>query len=240
MELVYHPERTRSHRNMGWIELYQSFNPGHPPTPDRRHFGAMIILDNGIIAPGGKGFGMHPHENMEILSVVISGEMVHSDTSGNEGVNVANAIQLISAGTGIEHSEYNHSSTIPIDNLQIWFLPKKQNITPKYQTTVSDPEDRKNKLQLLTSPEGEGNSLIINQNVWVWRGTFDKNKSLAYHKRSERNSIYLFVIEGQATVMNNTLNRRDGLGIADDEFTEVAMAFDQHTDILIIDVPKIN
>ncbi len=240
MDIIYHPEKTRSRRDMGWIKLFQSFNPSLPPSPDRKHFGVMIILDNGIIAPGGKGFGMHPHENMEILSVVISGEMVHSDTYGNQGVNVANAIQLISAGTGIQHSEYNHSPDMPIDNLQIWFLPKVLDIKPKYQTMISRPEDRKSKLQLLTSPKGDENSLVINQDVWVWRGTFDRDQEITYQKQSKNNIVYLFVIEGEAVSSKRNLSRRDGLGIADQETSEVKMIFNEPTDILIIDVPKTN
>ncbi len=235
METVYHPQHTRSHRDMGWIQLYQSFNPNNPPTPDRRHFGAMIILDNGIIAPGGKGFGMHPHDNMEIVSVVISGAMVHSDTAGNEGVNLENAVQLISAGTGIHHSEYNLSDDISIDNLQIWFLPRERNVPPKYQTMISDPLSRENKLQLLVSPKGEEESLHIGQNVWMWRGTFQENESLTYAKKQKRNGVYLFIIEGDMVIKNQRLQRRDGFGLVDSDSVEIK--FNNLTDILIIDVP---
>ena len=162
MPTVLHPADTRGYRDMGWIKLYQSFNPNRPPAPNRRHFGVMMILDNGIIAPGGKGFGMHPHENIEIVSVVVSGAMVHSDTAGHYGVNLENSVQLISAGTGVEHSEYNHSEDMPIDNL-------------------------------------------------------------------------LFVIEGQVDVEGNRLQRRDGVGITEQD--HLSLTISEDADLLIIDVP---
>lgn len=235
MELIYHPEKTRSFKNMGWIKLYQSFNPNFPPAPNRAHFGNLIIFDNGHIMPGGKGFGMHPHDNMEIVSVVIQGAMVHSDTAGHNGVNVENAIQLISAGTGVQHSEYNYSDTIEIDNLQIWFLPKVKNIKPQYQTMVSDLNARNNKLQLLASPNAENESLKINQDVWMYRGTFKAGTSIEYTKRLNNNGIYLYIINGKAKAENQILDYRDGLGIIDKNSTEIT--YETDTDILIIDVP---
>ncbi|KOY84517.1 hypothetical protein AD998_20180 [bacterium 336/3] len=235
MELIYHPEKTRSFKDMGWIKLYQSFNPNYPPTPNRVHFGALIIFDNGHIMPGGKGFGMHPHDNMEIVSVVVQGTMVHSDTAGHNGVNVENAVQLISAGTGVQHSEYNHSDTVEIDNLQIWFLPKVKNIKPQYQTMVSEPATRDNKLQLLVSPNAENASLKINQDVWMYRGTLKAGTSIEYTKKLNNNGIYLYIINGKAKAENQLLKYRDGLGIIDKNST--AITFETDTDILIIDVP---
>jgi len=235
MQVTYHPEKTRSFRDLGWIKLYQSFNPSHPPAPNRAHFGALIIFDNGHIMPGGKGFGMHPHDNMEIVSVVVHGAMVHSDTAGHNGVNVENAIQLISAGTGIQHSEYNQSSTEEIDNLQIWFLPKRKNIAPRYQTMVSSPDDRAGKLQLLVSPTAEDKSLEINQDVWMWRGSFGAGSSMNFVKKLHDSGIYLYVISGKAIGLNQELNYRDGVGIVDTE--SVFISFEEPTDLLIIEVP---
>ncbi len=235
MEIIYHPENTRSVRDLGWIKLYQSFNPNQPPAPNRSHFGVLIIFDNGHIQPAGKGFGMHPHDNMEIVSVVIQGDMVHSDTAGHNGVNIENAIQLISAGTGIEHSEYNYSKTQEIDNLQIWFLPKVKNIKPQYQTMVSEPNERDNKLQLLVSPNAENESLKINQEVWMYRGTFAEGRTFQYSKKLKDNGIYLYIINGEAKAENQSLFYRDGLGIIDKN--ETTITFEKETDILIIDVP---
>ena len=235
MEIIYHPEKTRSFRDMGWIKLYQSFHPNYPPAPNRSNFGALIIFDNGHIMPGGKGFGMHPHDNMEIVSVVIQGAMVHSDTAGHNGINVENAIQLISAGTGVQHSEYNHSDTVEIDNLQIWFLPKVKNIKPQYQIMVSEPTARDNKLQLLVSPNAENDSLKINQDVWMYRGTFQAGTSIEYTKKLNNNGIYLYIINGKAKAENQLLKYRDGLGIIDKNTTHIA--FETDSVILIIDVP---
>jgi quercetin 2,3-dioxygenase len=235
MEAIYHPEETRSFRDMGWIKLYQSFHPHYPPAPNRKNFGVLVVFDNGHIMPGGKGFGMHPHENIEIVSVVVHGAMVHSDTAGHNGVNVENAIQLISAGTGIQHSEYNYSETQEIDNLQIWFLPKVKNSAPRYQTMISQPQERAGKLQLLVSPTAENQSLEINQDVWMWRGTFKAGDSISYGKKLTSNGIYLYVISGKAKAEDQELNYRDGLGITDKPSTSVSFAED--TDILIIDVP---
>lgn len=235
MTLTYHPENTRSMRDMGWIRLYQSLHPYSPPAPNRKNFGKMVVLDNGHIKPGGKGFGMHPHDNMEIVSVVVHGAMVHSDTAGHNGVNVENAIQLISAGTGVEHSEYNYSETEEIDNLQIWFLPKKINTAPRYQTMVSQPADRDGKLQLLVSPDGENGSLEINQDVWMWRGSLKAGSSISYNKRLEANGIYILVITGKANSYGQMLGYRDALGIEGEQ--QVTIDFADDTDILIIDVP---
>jgi quercetin 2,3-dioxygenase len=234
MELIYHPENTRSFKDMGWIKLYQSFHPNFPPAPNRRNFGVLIIFDNGHILPKGKGFGMHPHDNMEIVSVVVQGAMVHSDTAGHNGVNVENAIQLISAGTGIQHSEYNYSDTVEIDNLQIWFLPEIRDIEPRYQTMVSEPGKRDGKLHLLVSPNGENESLEINQDVWMYRGSFKAGSSIEYHKKRNDNGIYLFIIHGKAKAEDIVLSYRDGLGIVGSHTTLVS--FETDTDILIIDV----
>ncbi len=235
MDIIYHPEQTRGFRDMGWIKLYQSFHPNHPPAPNRRNFGVLVVFDNGHIMPGGKGFGMHPHDNMEIVSVVVQGAMVHSDTAGHNGVNVENAIQLISAGTGVQHSEYNYSDSVEIDNLQIWFLPKVNNIAPRYQTMVSEPADRDGKLQLLISPNSAEDSLEINQNVWMYRGTFKAGSHIHFTKKLPDNGIYLYVINGNASAENQLLAYRDGLGIIGKDSTEIA--FESDTDILIIDVP---
>lgn len=235
MEIIFHPESTRSFRDMGWIKLFQGFHPYNPPAPNRRNFGVLIVFDNGIIKPGGKGFGMHPHDNMEIVSVVVQGAMVHSDTAGHNGVNVENAIQLISAGTGVQHSEYNHSDSLEIDNLQIWFLPKIKNIQPRYQTMISEPKDRDNKLQLLVSPNAADGSLAINQDIWMYRGTFKAGTTVRYEKKLPGNGIYLFVINGNAKAENQVLAFRDGLGIIDKNDTNIQIESD--TDILVIDVP---
>lgn len=235
MPTVLHPADTRGYRDMGWIKLYQSFNPNRPPAPNRRHFGVMMILDNGIIAPGGKGFGMHPHQNIEIVSVVVSGAMVHSDTAGHHGVNLENSVQLISAGTGVEHSEYNHSEDTPTDNLQLWFLPTKQSLPPNYQHIISPPEARDRQFQLLVSPELASGSLRINQDVWMYRGSFPAGRSIVYERKRTRNGIYLFVIEGQVEVEGNRLKRRDGVGITEQD--HLSLTISEDADLLIIDVP---
>ena len=235
MPTVLHPADTRGYRDMGWIKLYQSFNPNRPPAPNRRHFGVMMILDNGIIAPGGKGFGMHPHENMEIVSIVVSGTMMHSDTAGHSGINIENAVQLISAGTGIEHSEHNQSDTVPIDNLQIWFLPKPGNLPPNYQQMMSPSQARDQQLQLLLSPDAAAGSLKINQDVWLWRGSFDRGTEVSHIRKLTGNGLYLLVIEGTANAEGKTLHRRDGMGITDQHHLKIT--FPERADILIIDVP---
>ncbi len=235
METIYHPESTRSFKDLGWLKLYQSFHPNYPPALNRKNFGVLVVFDNGFIMPGGKGFGMHPHKDIEIASIVVYGAMVHSDTAGHNGVNVENAIQLISAGTGVQHSEYNHSLAEEIDNLQIWFLPKEKNKIPNYQTMASSSADRSDKWQLLLSPDAADNSLLIGQDVWMWRGNFKAGKTIDYKKKLISNGIYLYIINGKATAKDQKLAYRDGLGIPYAE--EVIIEFDEDTDILLIDVP---
>ena len=235
MSTIIHPAATRGYRDMGWIKLYQSFNPNRPPAPNRSHFGVMIILDNGIIAPGGKGFGMHPHENMEIVSVVIRGAMVHSDTAGHHGVNVENSVQLISAGTGVEHSEYNHSEDTAIDNLQIWFLPRENNLKPDYQQIQSPPEARDERWQPLASPELRAGCLHIRQDVWIYRGSFSTGRILTYERKLPDNGIYLFIIAGKVTVEGHLLGQRDGVGVTHRD--SIQLTVEAAADLLLIDVP---
>ncbi len=235
MEKILHPNATRGFRDMGWLKLYQSFNPTRPPAPDRKHFGAMVIFDNGHIAPGGKGFGMHPHRDMEIVSVVVSGTMVHSDTAGHNGVSLKDSVQIISAGTGIEHSEYNHSEHEPVDNLQIWFLPRQHNLPPAYHHRVVDANQREGHLKLLVSPDASEDTLPINQDVWLYRGSFQPGQAISYQRKLPGNGLYIYLISGKVLVAGETLGYRDALGLP--TAGSVTIQPLEKADVLLIEVP---
>ncbi len=178
---------------------------------------------------------MHPHDNIEIVSVVVSGTMVHSDTAGHNGISLTDSVQLISAGTGIQHSEYNYSENEPIDNLQIWFLPRQRNLPPAYQRRVVTPDERENTLRLLVSPDGADDSMVINQDVWMYRGSFEPGQTVTYDRKLPGNGLYVYVISGQAGVAGETLGYRDAVGLPTAESVTISPL--ERTDILVIDVP---
>ncbi len=173
--------------------------------------------------------------NVEIISVVVSGTMVHSDTAGHNGVSLKDSVQLISAGSGVMHSEYNHSPDEEVDNLQIWFLPRAQGLSPNYQKLVSQPEKRNNRWQLLLSPDGAEESLLVNQDVWLWRGTFAADHPITYQRRLPGNGLYVFIIEGEAQVAGKRLGYRDGIGLTGTH--QLTLQPLVTTDVLLIDVP---
>lgn len=231
---VFHAADTRGHANHGWLNANHSFSFAHYHDPERIHFGVLRVLNDDIVRKG-TGFGKHPHDNMEIISVILDGEIGHRDSMGHEESIKVNEVQVMSAGTGIEHSEYNHSKEHDLNLLQIWIFPKRRNVEPRYDQRAFEPADRQNKLQLLVSPiDNNDEGLKIHQDAWIYRTNLEAGKNLKLDVH-EGNGVYAFVINGKANVAGQELNKRDAVGVS--ETKEINISAEADSDILLIEVP---
>lgn len=233
MKTIMHKADSRGHANHGWLDSHHTFSFANYYDPQRMNFGVLRVLNDDVIA-GGRGFGKHPHDNMEIISIPLFGDLEHEDSMGNRKVIKEGDVQAMSAGTGIFHSEYNKNADKQVHLLQIWILPKKRNIEPTYSQISLKLEDRKNKLQQIVSPDQDA-GVTINQDAWFNITELDAGNSIAYTLKDPENGLYVFVIEGDATVNEQKLNRRDGLGIQQAE--SVAINADTQTKVLLMEVP---
>jgi redox-sensitive bicupin YhaK (pirin superfamily) len=232
---VFHAADTRGHANHGWLNANHSFSFAGYYDPSRVHFGVLRVLNDDIVR-GGTGFGKHPHDNMEIISVVLEGEIGHRDSMGHEESIKSNEVQVMSAGTGIEHSEYNHLKDHPLNLLQIWIFPKKKDVEPRYDQRAFSPEDRENKLQMLVSPiDNDDEGLKIHQDAWIYRTKLEAGKSLTHQLHSDKNGVYAFVIDGSLSIEGQELNKRDAVGIT--ETGELSLNATTDSDVLLIEVP---
>src|SRR6195952_4061677 len=234
MKKTFHPANERGHNDIGWLKANFSFSFGPYYNPAKVHFGALRVLNDDIIA-GGTGFGTHPHDNMEIITIPISGALEHRDSMGNTGVITAGEVQVMSAGTGIQHSEYNHSKTENANTLQIWLFPKEMNIEPRYDQKSFIDELKPNQFVTLVSPIEDGTALWINQDAVFSMGDFDAGQQVKYDIKIPGNGAYIFVIEGAATVDGTTLNKRDALGVEDT--SSVTIDTEAKSRILIMEIP---
>ena len=234
MNSVIHRANTRGHANHGWLDTNHTFSFAHYYDPARVHFGALRVLNDDFVE-GGMGFGTHPHDNMEIISIPLLGDLEHRDSMGNVAVIKQNDVQIMSAGTGIQHSEYNKNKDKKVNFLQIWVFPKVSNIKPNYDQKNFDPAKRENKLQLIVSPEKESEGVWINQDAKFYLGNLKKGFQTNYSVSRKENGVYAFVIDGDVTINGQKLNKRDGFGIWDiDKFQITA---DSDSELLLMDVP---
>jgi redox-sensitive bicupin YhaK (pirin superfamily) len=234
MKTVLHKANTRGHAAHGWLDSHHSFSFASYYDPTREHFGALRVLNDDVVK-GGNGFGTHPHDNMEIVSIPLKGALEHKDNTGRNEVIRTNDVQIMTAGSGIAHSEYNASKTDPVNFLQIWVFPKQRNVAPLYNQKTFNPEDRVNKLQTVVAPEQDSAAIFINQDAWFSLGTFKQGFTTNYQVRKSGNGVYAFIIEGDVTINGQKLNKRDGLGIW--ETDELAIEADSDAEVLLIDVP---
>ena len=232
---VLHQADSRGHADHGWLKSYHSFSFANYYNPDRMHFGVLRVLNDDQVSQG-MGFGTHPHDNMEIISIPLEGDLEHKDSMGNVAVIRHGDIQVMSAGTGIQHSEYNRSKDQLVRFLQIWVFPNKRNVTPRYDQLTLNLADRQNKLQQILSPNVEDAGVWIHQDAWFHLGTFDQGISTKYSLKKPGNGIYAFVIKGSFTIDQQQLNRRDGLGIWDTSSIELK-ATSPDSEILLMEVP---
>jgi redox-sensitive bicupin YhaK (pirin superfamily) len=231
---VFHPANTRGHANHGWLNSYHTFSFASYYNPERIHFGVLRVLNDDTVAPG-MGFGTHPHDNMEIISIPLSGDLEHADSMGNTTVIKNGDIQVMSAGTGIQHSEYNKNKDQEVKFLQIWVLPKVRNVAPRYDQMTLDPAQRHNQLQQVLSPNPDDAGVWIHQDAWFHLGQFDAGTTAQYNLKKSGNGVYAFLLSGSATIHGQPLQARDGLGLWDTPSFE--LSFDQSAEILLMEVP---
>lgn len=232
---VLHKADTRGHANHGWLNSYHSFSFAGYYNPERMHFGALRVLNDDQVDPG-MGFGTHPHDNMEIISIPLEGDLEHRDSMNNVATIRHGDIQVMSAGTGIQHSEYNKNKDKLTRFLQIWLFPNKKNVTPRYDQITLDVNDRHNKFQQILSPDPHDAGVWIHQDAWFHLGKFDKGKETAYTIKRNGNGVYIFVINGDVKINGQELNKRDGMGVWNTDRIELTSLTD-NSEVLLMDVP---
>lgn len=229
-----HKAISRGYFNHGWLKTYHTFSFAGYYDKNRVHFGMLRVLNDDIVLPG-EGFGTHPHDNMEIVTIPIYGELAHKDSTGNERVIHENEVQIMSAGSGLTHSEYNASHDREVNLLQIWVFPKEHDIEPRYDQKIFNPELMTNNFLTLVTPEKSDDTLWINQDAYFSIGILDKGKSLEYKMKKSGNGLYVFVMKGNITAADEVLNNRDGMGIEDVD--SINITANEESKVLLIDVP---
>ena len=234
MKKAFHASETRGNANHGWLNANHSFSFANYHNPERMNFGALRVLNDDTIAAG-MGFGTHPHENMEIITIPLERDLEHKDSMGNIGVINEGEIQVMSAGTGVHHSEYNKNADQAVKVLQLWVFPKKQNVTPRYdQMSIRDLKKPNDFYQVL-SPNSEDAGMWVHQDTWFHLGEFDVEKSLDYTIKKPGNGVYVFVIQGSFNVEGENLKKRDAIGIWDTE--TINFTAQSESKVLLVEVP---
>lgn len=237
MKSVLHKANTRGHANHGWLDSYHTFSFAGYYDPDRVHFGALRVLNDDTVA-GGMGFGTHPHDNMEIISIPTFGDLEHQDSMGNKQVIRQGDVQVMSAGTGIQHSEKNKNHDKEVKFFQIWVFPNKRNVEPRYDQQNFTDSDKHNRLLTVVSPLGTNDGGVqIHQDAWFSLGKLDKDFLTTYTLRNKNNGVYAFVMEGDITINEQPLHRRDGLAISETE--QLSIKADSDAQLLLMEVPLI-
>lgn len=225
---------SRGYADHGWLKSHHTFSFAGYNNPQRMNFGALRVLNDDCVA-GGNGFGAHPHSNMEIISIPLQGTLAHEDSMGNKGLIRPNEIQVMSAGTGVQHSEFNGSDTEEAKFLQIWLFPNKENVTPRYDQITLDPKDRKNNFQQVISPNPDDAGTWVHQEAWFHMADMDQEVELNYTFKGQGTGLFLFVLTGEVEVLNHSLMERDALGIK--ALTEVVVKATKEASILLMEVP---
>ena len=231
---VLHKADTRGHANHGWLDSRHTFSFANYYNPERIHFGMLRVLNDDTVA-GGRGFGTHPHDNMEIISIPLSGDLEHKDSMGTTAVIKEGEIQVMSAGTGVYHSEYNANKNKEVKFLQIWVFPNEKNVTPRYDQIQIADFARPNQFSQILSPNKDDQGVWIHQDAWFHMGDFTSDAETTYELKREGNGVYAFILEGEAEIEGQQLGKRDGFGIWDaEDFTVKARAGSK---ILLMEVP---
>jgi redox-sensitive bicupin YhaK (pirin superfamily) len=234
MKTILHKADTRGHANHGWLNSYHTFSFANYHDPERMHFGLLRVLNDDTVAPG-EGFGTHPHNNMEIISIPLEGDLEHRDSMGNVALIKKGDVQVMSAGTGVTHSEYNKNSDREVKFLQIWVFPRIKGVQPRYdQISLSDIR-KENEFYQVLSPDKEDQGVWIHQDAWFHMGEFTRDVSTSYQLRKEGNGIYAFVLQGEVEIEEQHLASRDGLGIWDTK--EIHVKAHADSSILLMEVP---
>lgn len=235
LKTIFHAADSRGYANHGWLKSHHTFSFANYYDPARIHFGALRVINDDDIAAA-MGFGMHPHDNMEIITVPLSGALAHRDSLGFSGTIEAGEVQVMSAGTGIRHSEMNARENENVQLLQIWVFPKIKNVQPRYQQIRLNAQQMKNRFGFIVTPHPSEHAAWVHQDAWFSLGVFEQETKQKYEIQQSGNGVYIFVIEGSARVADHTLQRRDGLGVWG--VREFEMDIAAHSHILLMEVPK--
>ncbi len=234
MKTVIHRAQTRGQANHGWLKANHTFSFANYYNPERMNFGVLRVLNDDHIAAG-MGFGTHPHNNMEIITIPLDGQVTHKDSMGNSGIISPGEIQVMSAGTGVQHSEFNKNKDADLKLLQIWLLPNKQQVTPRYDQLDYTTSHPKNTFTQILSPTADDAGVWIHQNAWFHLGKMKPSETYTYQLKNAQNGVYAFLIEGEATIDNEALYKRDGMGIWDSK--EITITSNTESTILLMEVP---
>jgi redox-sensitive bicupin YhaK (pirin superfamily) len=234
MNTIIHKAESRGEVSHGWLIAKHSFSFADYYNPERMHFGVLRVLNDDIIA-GGKGFSTHPHDNMEIVTIPLKGALQHKDNMGNGTVIKNGDIQVMSAGTGIMHSEFNAHDELEVNLLQVWIFPNKKNVKPRYDQISLKDIEKKNEFYQILSPHVNDQGVWIHQNAWFYMGNFDTEVKTVYELKDKLNGIYIFIIEGSAGVEAHNLDKRDAIAIWDSEKIEITT--NSNTKILLMELP---
>ncbi len=237
MKTVLHRSESRGHANHGWLESFHSFSFAQYYNPERMQFGTLRVLNDDRVAAG-MGFGTHPHQNMEIISIPLEGDLEHKDSMGNTSVIREGDVQVMSAGTGVSHSEYNKNRDREVRFLQIWVLPERPNVTPRYDQISLEPGQLENRFHTVLGPRDKHDGLWIHQEAWFHMGNFEAGSAAQYQMKDPDHGLYIFLLEGGAEIGGHTLKRRDALGIWDTN--AVDLDFSEDSSILLMEVPMSN
>lgn len=232
---VIHKADSRGKADHGWLLSQHTFSFANYHNPERMHFGVLRVLNDDRVE-GGRGFGTHPHDNMEIISIPLEGDLEHKDSMGNTAIIRAGDIQVMSAGTGIMHSEFNKNSDQLVKFLQIWVYPKKRNVVPRYDQITLDKTKSHNTFQQILSPNADDEGVWIHQDAWFHLGAFDQGKNVNYQIRKKGNGVYAFILKGSAEIEGQKVEERDGFGVWDIKDLNIK-AIQNNTEILLMEVP---
>jgi redox-sensitive bicupin YhaK (pirin superfamily) len=234
MKTIVHRATERGHADHGWLNAHHSFSFANWYDPSKIHFGMLRVLNDDVVAPG-QGFGMHPHNDMEIVTIILKGALQHKDNMGNGSVIKPGDVQVMSAGTGVLHSEFNPSQTDAVNLFQLWIFPKENGIKPRYDQKTFDVAERKNSVQTVASGFKKNGELYIHQDAAISLASAGKDNSVTYTMMKNGNGAYVMVVDGEVTIDGNDLKKRDAIGISETgNFTTTAKA---DSELLIIEVP---
>jgi len=234
MNTILHKANTRGAADHGWLKSFHSFSFANYHNPERMHFGVLRVLNDDTVAEG-KGFGTHPHRDMEIISIPLEGDLEHKDSMGNNGIIKEGDIQVMSAGTGVEHSEFNSNADKLVKFLQIWIFPRKRGLSPRYDQLKINEIVKPNEFSQILSPSEDDAGVWINQDAWFSMGNFEENQSAKYQIKQQGNGIYAFVIDGEVEINGTKLEKRDGFGIWD--INEIDFKSLSKSKVLLMDIP---
>lgn len=234
MNTLLHKADTRGHANHGWLNSHHTFSFANYYNPERVHFGALRVLNDDAVA-NGMGFSTHPHDNMEIISIPLEGDLEHKDSMGNTTVIKEGDVQVMSAGTGVFHSEYNKNKDREVKFLQIWVFPNEKNVKPRYDQITLNNSELENKLHQIVSPNPNDDGVWLHQNAWFYLGRLNEGVETTHHLKADGNGVYAFVLEGAITIENQLLNQRDGFGIWNTE--KIVLKAGTNSKVLLMEVP---